>query len=512
MRQNERMLLADLVAAGETVSGTRSRSAKIEALAAVLRALAPDEIEAATGFLAGEPRQGKIGIGWATLANVPATAATRPGLSIADADRFLDEIRRTTGPGSAAARARILAAFFERATREEADFMRRLLVGELRQGALEGIAAEAIARASGVPASSVRRALMLSGDLRTAAVVALRDGEAGVKAVGLELLRPVKPMLASTAAGVTEALASTGPASVEYKLDGVRIQVHRRDDDVRVYTRNLNDVTGRVPEIVTVVQSLPVRRAVLDGEAIAMGPSERPHVFQEIMSRFGRRSGEQELPMVPYFFDLLHAEGTDYIDRPLSERVSALGKIAAAWRIPSIVTADAGDAEAFLNDALSAGHEGVMVKATGSLYQAGRRGQAWRKVKPVRTFDLVVLGAEWGHGRRRGLLSNLHLGARDPEGGFVMVGKTFKGLTDELLRWQTETFARMESSRSGITVFIRPELVVEIAIDGVQASPRYPGGVALRFARVLRYRPDKSAAETDTIDDLRSLLTSSSAS
>ena len=500
------MLLADLVEAADAVSKTASRNAKIDVLADVLRRLQPDEIVAAAGFLSGLVRQGKIGVGWATLVSLDAPHPTRPSLTVADLDRAITDIQATTGGGSAAARRQRLAELFGRATPAEADFIRRMLVGELRQGALESVAADAIARAGGVAPDLVRRALMLSGDLGATAHAALREGETGLRSIGLVLLRPIQPMLASTAPGVADALARTGHASVEWKLDGVRIQVHRRASGVRVYTRNLNDVTARVPEIVEVVRSLASDELVLDGEAIGLDPGERPQVFQDIMSRFGRRSGEPASAMVPYFFDCLHADGEDLIDRPLVERISRLESIASSWRIPAIATADPRAAEKFLEGALDAGHEGVVVKSMTSAYQAGRRGRAWQKVKRVRTFDLVVLGAEWGHGRRRGFLSNLHLGARDPAGGTVMVGKTFKGLTDELLRWQTERLLGLETNRSGITVFVRSELVVEIALDGVQASTRYPGGVALRFARVLRYRPDKPAAEADTIDDLRGLL------
>ena len=501
-----RMLLAEVVTAARVVSETRSKNAKIALLADLLRRLEPREVEAAVGFLAGDVRQGKIGVGWATLSRVPGGGAHEPTLTVADLDDAITRLDETRGPGSAAARERILAELFARATQEEAAYVWRVLTGELRQGALEGIAADAIARAAAAPADVVRRALMLSGDLRHTAAVALRDGADGLRAVGLEVLRPVAPMLASTSDGVGDALESTAPASVEWKLDGVRVQVHRLGDDVRVYTRNLNDVTERVPEIVAVARSMGGSAVVLDGEAIALAPGERPQLFQDIMSRFGSRSGEQVVSMVPYFFDVLHADGDDLIDRPLHERLLMLDAIVGRWNIPRVLTSDVFEAERFLGEALAAGHEGVMVKALSSPYQAGRRGASWRKVKPVKTLDLVVLAAEWGHGRRQGWLSNLHLGARDPQGGFVMVGKTFKGLTDELLRWQTAALQAIETKRRGIEVHVRPELVVEIELDGVQASTRYPGGVALRFARVLRYRPDKTPAEADTIDAVRALL------
>jgi DNA ligase-1 len=501
------VLLADLVTTLDAVAADRSRNAKVSLMADVLVRVPPEEVRAAVGLLAGEARQGRIGVGWATVLRLenPPEPAAEPSVTVTDLDRALDRLQGTTGKGSVAERAALLRDLLGRATAAEGDFIRRLLIGEVRQGALEGIVAEAVARAAQVPAARIRRASMLAGDLGRVAEIALRD-PAGLDAVALVLLQPLQPMLAATAPGVEEALAATGLASVEWKLDGVRIQVHRSGNEVRVFTRNLNDVTGRVPEVVAIVSQFPADRLVLDGEAIGLDDAERPRLFQDTMSRVGRRSGEPELSLVPWFFDLLHAEGEDLLDRPLLERREALERVAGPWRIPSIVTDEAAQAQRLLDDALAAGHEGVMVKGASSTYEAGRRGKAWLKVKPVRTLDLVVLGAEWGHGRRRGWLSNLHLGARDPAGGFVMVGKTFKGLTDETLRLQTERFLAIESSRDGITVFVRPEIVVEIALDGVQASTRYPGGVALRFARVLRYRPDKTARDADTIEAVRSLL------
>lgn len=500
------MLLAEVVAISEAVGATPGRGAKIAALAELLARLEPEEVEPAVGFLSGEPRQGRIGLGWAALAGAAPLPASEPSLTVVDLDAILEEVQGTTGPGSTEVRARLLDGLLRRATAVEAHFVRRLLVGELRQGALEGVMAEAVARAAGVPAAAVRRARMLCGDLGRTAVLALAEGLDGLSAVHLELLRPLQPMLASTAEGVAEALADLGLASVEWKLDGVRIQVHREGDAVAVFTRNLNDITARAPEVVAVARALSVERVVLDGEALTLTAEERPRPFQETMSRVGRQSGEPVALLVPRFFDCLHLEGADLLDRPLAERLAALEAVAAPWRIPGVVTADGAAGEAVLAEALAAGHEGVVVKAAGSVYEAGRRGQAWRKVKVPLTLDLIVLGAEWGHGRRRGWLSNLHLGARDPAGGFVMVGKTFKGLTDELLTWQTERLLGLEVARSGITVCVRPELVVEIALDGVQTSPRYPGGVALRFARVRRYRPDKTPEEADTINAVRALL------
>jgi DNA ligase-1 len=501
------VLLADLVATSETVAATGSRMAKVEALGRLLAALGPDEVEPAIGFLVGEPRQGRIGVGWATVSKLAVSPATEPSLTIVDLDELLSAVVATTGSGSARARNLLLEAFFSRATAAESDFVRRLFGGELRQGALSGVMQDAVARAAGVPLALVRRATMLSGDLRRTGAAAIEGGAAALSAFRLEVMRGIEPMLASTAENVAGALEATGLASVEWKLDGVRVQVHRSGEDVRVFTRNLNDVTSRVPELVALARTLSVDTFVLDGEAITVGADGRvPEAFQDIMGRFGRLDNTNSPPLVPYFFDCLHAGGRDLLDERLDVRQAALDEVAPGARIPSTTTDDLSVAETFLADSLAAGHEGVVVKSLASVYEAGRRGGAWRKVKPVRTYDLVVLAAEWGHGRRAGWLSNLHLGARDPNGGFVMVGKTFKGMTDELLAWQTEVLQAIESERNRHAVFVRPELVVEIAIDGVQASTRYPGGVALRFARVKGYRPDKDPGDADTIDSLRALL------
>jgi DNA ligase-1 len=457
-------------------------------------------------MLSGEVRQGRIGVGWATIAAIDVTPAAVPSLTVQAVDEALTELTTTTGAGSNQRRADLLHQLFERATAGEGTFLGRLLTGELRQGALEGLMTDAIAKAAEVPAAPVRRALMLGGELGATARTALLGGTDALREVHLQVLRPLRPMLASTASSVADALTTvSGPASVEWKLDGARIQVHRDGPEVRVFTRNLNDVTHRVPEVVAVARDLPADRFVLDGETLTIADDGRPRAFQDTMSRFGADAVRVDL-LRPFFFDILHLDGVDLIDSPLLERRSALDALAGAWTVPSVVTADRDEAAALAEQALAFGHEGVMVKAAGSPYEAGRRGKAWLKVKPVRTLDLVVLGAEWGHGRRQGWLSNLHLGARDPKGGFVMVGKTFKGLTDALLAWQTERFLELEERREGITVFVRPEQVVEIALDGAQASPRYPGGVALRFARVVRYRDDKDACEADTIEMVRDLL------
>jgi DNA ligase 1 len=496
-------LLAELVTASKEVGATTARSKKVATLTELLGRLEPDEIAIAAGFLAGVPRQGRVGVGFRTIYGIEQAHAEEPSLSIGEVDRAISEIEATTGGGSTTRRKEILAGLLERATEQEADFLRRLFTGELRQGALAGLMIDAIAKTAKVPGELARRALMLSGDLTRTADIAITQGESGLREVGFELFRPIFPMLASTAASVDEAVASFERSSVEWKLDGIRIQVHRRGDEIRIYTRNLNDITDTLPGIVAAVKELPVTQVVLDGEALWM-LEYGPAAFQDTVSQIDSDAPPEGI--VTFLFDLLHVDGEDLLDAPLEERASRLQEIAPKLRIPSVLTSDAREAQRVFDDAIAAGHEGVVVKDSASLYSAGRRGKAWRKVKPVKTYDLVVLGAEWGHGRRQGWLSNLHLGARDPNTGeFVMVGKTFKGLTDELLDWQTKEFLARETERKGIAVFIRPELVVEIALDGVQTSTRYPGGIALRFARVKRYRPDKEPAEADTIDDLRAL-------
>jgi DNA ligase-1 len=497
-------LLADVVEASRLVTETSSRSRKVAILAELLRALEPDEVPICVAFLSGVPRQGRIGVGYAAVYRTEAPPAAKASLAVRDVDRAISEIEVATGTGSTGERRQLLHALLSAATADESDFLRRLLTGQLRQGALGGVMADAVAKAAGVPSALARRALMLSGDLPSMAQIALSDGEPGLREVGFQIFRPILPMLASTSATVADAVSGFERASVEWKLDGIRIQIHRRGDEVRIYTRNLNEITEVLPGIVEAVLGLPVAQAVLDGEALWMS-EEGPGSFQHTVSQID--SGAPPQGIVTFLFDLLHLDGEDLLDAPLRERAVRLEEIAPTLKIPGTITSDPLEGERVLEASLRAGHEGVVVKDADSTYAAGRRGQAWRKVKPVRTFDLVVLGAEWGHGRRRGWLSNLHLGARDPAtGGFVMVGKCFKGLTDELLRWQTDELLRRESGRQGIAVLVAPELVVEIALDGVQSSTRYPGGVALRFARVKRYRPDKDADEADVIDDLRALL------
>jgi DNA ligase-1 len=494
-----------IVDASSRVASTRSRRSKITILAELLRVLRPDELVPAIGFLTGEPRQGKIGIGWATIRDSGTTPAEAPTLTVKDIDDELSALQATTGGQSVAARKARLGALFGRATEPEADFLRRLIIGELRQGALEGIMTDAIAAAYDAPIETVRRAAMLTGSLGRVAELAC-EGTASLEAVRLTLFQPVLPMLAGSSPTAADAIAACGLSSVEYKLDGARIQVHRSGDEVRIYTRNLNDVTARLPDVVAAALEIDARQFILDGEVLGFLEDDRPHAFQDTMSHFSTDDHASRASLLPFFFDCLHADGVDHLDQPLHERIEVLDRIAPGRSIRRVVTDSPDDAQALLDESIATGHEGVMVKALDSRYEAGRRGQSWRKVKPVHTYDLVVLAAEWGHGRRHGWLSNLHLGARDDDGSFVMVGKTFKGLTDELLRWQTEALLAREVARDGIVVHVRPELVVEIALDGVQVSRRYAGGVALRFARVRRYRPDKAPAEADTIDTLRALL------
>jgi DNA ligase-1 len=496
------MLLAEVVATSEDVAATSSRLAKRDRLAECLLQLAA-ETPIGLAFLTGEPRQRRTGIGYRGLGDLPAPADT-PSLTLTDVDAVLAELEALAGPGSNTERARLAGELFARATLPEQRFLRSLIAGELRQGALAGVLIEAIARAAQVPPAAVRRALLLAGDLPFVGETALVGGLAALEAIRIEVGRPLAPMLAGSAPDAATAIERLGRAAAEWKLDGIRVQIHARDGEVSIFTRSLDDITDRLPELVEIARALPVRSAILDGEAIALGPDERPLPFQVTASRAARRTGQSALSL--RLFDCLHLDGEDLIDHPASERAAALSAhVPAALCVPRVLVHDAAGAEAALAIALGAGHEGLVLKALDAPYEAGRRGGTWLKVKPRHTLDLVVLAVEWGSGRRRGLLSNLHLGARDPAGGFVMLGKTFKGLTDELLRWQTEQLLAREVERTGHVVKVRPELVVEIAFDGVQTSTRYPGGVALRFARVLRYRPDKQASEADTIEDVRAL-------
>nr|WP_270046013.1 ATP-dependent DNA ligase [Solirubrobacter ginsenosidimutans] len=494
---NVGVLFAELAAATEDVRALSGRKDKVARLAAALASLDEGERAAGAGYLAGAPRQRVLGVGWASLKELPPPASVA-SLSVAEVDTAFDALAELSGPGSQGARRAALTALLARATESEQSYLRALIIGDLRQGALAAVVGDAIARAAEVPVALVRRALMLRGDLGAVAEAALGVGAEALQAFRLEVGRPIAPMLASTAPDLDAALEKTGAAAVEWKLDGARIQVHRSGDDVGIFSRTLDDVTARLPEVVAAARALPGDAFVLDGEAIALRDDGTPYPFQVTGSRFASRSGHTVV-LTPMFFDLLHLDGVDLLDRPGSERAAALSALVPSeWRVPR------GGPE-MLEAALAQGHEGVVVKGLDAPYEAGRRGAAWVKVKPIHTLDLVVLGVEWGSGRRRGWLSNLHLGARGPDGGFVMLGKTFKGLTDALLEWQTQKLLSLETHRSGHVVFVRPELVVEIAFDGVQTSPRYPGGVALRFARVVRYRDDKPAAEADTIETVLGL-------
>jgi ATP-dependent DNA ligase I len=504
--------LEELTRTSADVASTRSRLAKVRRLADCLARLAPDEAPIAVAYLSGVLPQGSIGVGWASLRSRPPGAPEPGTLTLLEVDAMLSRIASATGPGSRGLRRALLDELFGRATDSEQDFLVRLLTGELRQGALERIVVEALAQATGAPPAAVRRAVMVAGDLGAVAAALLGEGPSGLSRFRLEVFKPVGPMLAQTAADLGEALARISPAAIEYKLDGARVQVHRKGAEVRAYTRNLADVTARLPEVVETVARLPLDSVVLDGEVIALRHDERrPQLFQVTMSRFGTQlgveAGRSSVPLFPFFFDCLHLDGDDLIDRGTAARGEALAaRVPPELVIPRIVTDSPERAAAMLEEALAQGHEGVMVKAPDAPYEAGRRGASWLKVKRAYTLDLVVLAAEWGHGRRRGWLSNLHLGARaETPGEFVMLGKTFKGLTDEMLAWQTARLLELETERAGITVFVRPELVVEVAIDGVQRSVRYPGGVALRFARVKGYRPDKTAADADTIETVRAI-------
>jgi DNA ligase-1 len=500
------MLLVDIARTSAEVAATSSRTMKVELLAACLAAAAPDEVPVVVAYLSGELTQRRTGVGYRSLAGLPGPV-DEPGLSTLDVDLTFTRIAGCAGQGSTGERHRLLAGLWERATAAEQRLLTGLVSGELRQGALASVVTDAVARAAGLPLADVRRAVMLRGALGPVAAAVLSDGAAALDRFRLEVGRPVQPMLASPATDVADAVARLGEAAWEWKLDGIRVQLHRSGSEVAVFTRTLDDVTARVPELVEAALALPADPVVLDGEAIALAPDGRPRPFQVTGARAATRGPRSEVGLTAFWFDVLHAGGTDLLGAPGAERWAALAAfVPEPHRVPRLVTGDEAAARAFFDDAVARGHEGVVAKSLDVPYEAGRRGASWLKVKPRHTLDLVVLAAEWGHGRRRGWLSNLHLGARDPStGGWVMLGKTFKGLTDEMLRWQTERLLALETARNEWQVFVRPELVVEVAFDGVQGSPRYPGGVALRFARVLRYREDKPAAEADTIDSVRAL-------
>ena len=485
------MLLQSLVSCSTQVARTSGRLAKIKLLADLLRQATPEEMELAIAYLSGTTRQAKVGVGWATLQAAKGSGVRSSELGIQDVDNVLERISKTSGKGSATEKKKLLRDLFARATAEEQDFLFRLITGELRQGALEGIMVEAVAQARGLPANDVRRAMMVAGDLRAVA-------KGDLASFKIQLFRPIKPMLSKTATDVQEALGELGRASFEYKLDGIRIQVHKNAHEVRIFSRTLNDITSELPTVVDISKKVDMNEAILDGEAIVLGAENRPVRFQETMKGLGGG--------IPFFFDILYLDGTSLLDQPYSTRARILAEhIPESQRPPRLVTADANQAQEFFEAAIAAGQEGLMAKGLESTYEAGRRGGAWFKIKRANTLDLVVLAAEWGHGRRQGKLSNLHLGARDPNGGYVMLGKTFKGMTDDMLDWQTKQLQELRIRESGITVYVKPELVVEIAFNGLQDSTHYPGGLALRFARVIRYREDKKPEEADTIETVRKL-------
>lgn len=505
------MLLRRIVNTSNDVALTPGRLAKIERLAELLRSADAADLAGVIAFLTGALQQAKLGVGHSVLQRVSSEPASPDStLAIAEVNAALSRLEGASGKGSAKLRESTLRELFHRATTDEQEFLFRLLIGEVRQGALEGVMIEAVARAAGIDAPLVRRATMLSGDLGVVAHAALTDGAGGLDRFAIQLFRPVQPMLAQTADDVPQAIAQLGRAALEIKLDGARIQVHRSEREVRVFSRLLNDVTAAVPEVVEAVLRLDVSTIILDGEAIALRPDGSPLPFQTTMRRFGRKLEvdelKAELPLRAFFFDILYAGGSALIDEPYAHRAERLADLVPEEQRPArIVTADANAGQSFYDRAIAAGHEGVMAKSLDAPYEAGSRGSAWLKIKAVHTLDLVVLAAEWGHGRRKGKLSNLHLGARDPNGGFVMLGKTFKGLTDELLQWQTRRLLELATKREDDVVWVRPELVVEIAFNGLQASSQYPGGLALRFARVVRYREDKTADQADTIETVRGL-------
>jgi DNA ligase-1 len=507
------VLLHELVAASGTVAEASSRLIKIGRLATLLQRVTPAEVDVAIAFLSGELRQGRIGIGSSAIRDAkPLDGAASPARQLLEVDEVFERIAATTGHGSSGDRVRRLRDLLARATRDEQDFLIRLLFGELRQGALEGVLLEAVARAGNASPAAVRRAVMMAGELAPVARALLVEGETGLSRFLVQIFRPVRPMLAQPATGLDEALADLkdDQVALEWKLDGARIQVHKAGDEIKVFSRTLREVTSAVPEVVDAVRRLAVNEVILDGEVIALRADGTPHTFQQTMQRFGRKLDvdrlRAELPLTPFFFDCLYVDGASMLDQPQIERFGTLGSIAPSAIVPSRVRPTREEAAQFVDETLRRGHEGVMVKALASNYAAGRRGRHWMKIKVARTLDLVVLGAEWGHGRRRGWLSNLHLGARDPVGGgYVMLGKTFKGMTDEMLAAQTEKFLQLEIARDDYTVYVRPEVVVEIAFNDLQESPHYPGGLALRFARVKAYRSDKAAVDADTIDTVREI-------
>jgi DNA ligase-1 len=504
--------LGEIVAASRDVAATRSRKQKTQRLAQLLRQLEPGEVRAAVGFLCGELRQGKLGIGYRTLQQLQQQGgAAGASVTVLELDAIFQSLSELSGKGSAKARDQLLHELFARLGEAERDFVARLMVGELRQGALEALVVEALGLATQISADALRRAMLFAGDATEVAVRALSGGEAALAELSIQLFRPLRPMLAQTATDVADAVARLAPCAFERKLDGARIQVHRAGERVAVYSRQGNELTDALPEIVELVRSFDAQSLVLDGEAIALKADGRPQPFQVTMRRFGRKLDvaqlQQSLPLSAFFFDCLYLNGEVLVERANEARWAAMSlAVPETARVARTLVTSSEEGEAVMRAALDGGHEGIVAKSLASTYEAGRRGAGWLKLKPAPTLDLVVLAAEWGSGRRKGWLSNLHLGARDPKtGGFVMLGKTFKGLTDEVLKWQTEKLQTLATTQNDWVVHVRPELVVEIAFDGLQQSPVYPGGMALRFARVRRYREDKPASEADSIDFVRSL-------
>ncbi|AVH60222.1 MULTISPECIES: ATP-dependent DNA ligase [Streptomyces] len=503
------MLLTRLARVSREVAATSARSRKIALLAELFRDADADDVPIVIPYLAGRLPQGRLGIGWKILSR-PVPPASEPSLTVREVDARLTELGAVTGTGSQAERARLMGELMAAATEDEQRFLFGLISGEVRQGALDAVAVEGLAEATGAPGADVRRAVMLAGSLQTVAQALLSHGPEALDGFRLTVGRPVLPMLAHTASSVSEAVEKLGACAVEEKLDGIRVQLHRDGDDVRIYTRTLDDITDRLPELTSMARELAHTRFILDGEVIALDENGRPRSFQETAGRVGSRvdvaTAAKTVPVSPVFFDALSVDGQDLLDLPFTERHAELARLVPEpMRVRRTLVdgpADLPAAERFLADTLDRGHEGVVVKALDAPYSAGRRGASWLKVKPVHTLDLVVLAAEWGHGRRTGKLSNLHLGARNPDGSFAMLGKTFKGMTDAMLAWQTERLQELAVEDNGYVVTVRPELVVEIAYDGLQKSTRYPAGVTLRFARVVRYREDKPPAEADTVGTL----------
>ena len=505
------MLLSRLTETRRALVATRSRNAKRDLIAAVLRDVSGDDVEIVVSYLSGGLRQRRTGVGWRTLQQTPPPAAEST-LTVAEVDAAFEGMAGLSGSGSAGARTAAVQALFGRATREEQEFLFGLVSGELRQGAMEAAVQDGLATAFGVPVAAVRRAAMLLSSTTAAATVLLDEGLPGLERIGLQVGTAVQPMLAASAPDPESAIGKSGlPVLVDHKLDGIRVQVHRSGEEVRVFTRSLDDITGRLPEVVAVTRSLPQQSLVLDGEVLSLRADGRPEAFQVVASRTMSSVDvpalAQSLPLQVYFFDLLHVDGRDLLDTPLQDRLTVMTEVLPAQvTVPRQVCATTEEVAERFAEAVRIGYEGVVIKNLQAPYAAGRRDSAWVKVKPRHTFDLVVTAVEWGHGRRQGWLSNLHLAARDPETGeLIMLGKTFKGMTDEMLAWQTEEFLKREVRRDSYTVHVEPTMVVEIACDGLQRSTRYPGGVALRFARVLRYRPDKEAGEADTLDTVKAL-------